>query len=585
MIMKRLQNAFEISDEATLGLRKGIVACTLTNIVTLLSVLIVVLAFQEVLKPLTGAEASWPRLWILFFVGFAIAIISYFCSKNDYRKTYLSCYMAAEDSRVRIAETIRHFPMSVFDSKSLAELTSNLMGDCANIEHALSHIVPPLLANCISTAIVSLGIAFFDWRMALTIFCTLPISLLIIFGTRKAQKKVSNRQANAKVAASNKIQEYLEGIRVIKECALDGEKSTELETALTELRKASIGMELKTGVVISVAQFVLQAGIGLTVFVAVRLFVGGSMDLFPLLLSLVVVCRVYGPILSILTLLPMLFHTVTSTERIRALFSIPFMSGGKTAIDHFGIEFDHVWFSYGGKMALRDISVEIPERKVTALVGPSGSGKSTLLRMIARFWDVDKGAVRIGGVDVKTLDPEHLMNYMSFVFQNVILFNDSVMNNIRIGNARATDEQVMAAARAANCDEFIGALPDGYQTCLGENGSTLSGGERQRISIARAILKDAPIILLDEATAALDPKNECELHKAISRLIAGKTVLVVAHELGAITRSDKIIVLNSGGVDDVGTHNELMSRDGLYARLFAIQAKSQRWVANQVVDY
>ncbi|WP_314653308.1 ABC transporter ATP-binding protein [Slackia exigua] len=579
MIMKKLQDLFQISDAATADLGRGILACTLTNVVTLLSVLVVVLVFQEILVPLDGGEVSWERLWMLFGAGLVIMVLSYFCSRNDYRKTYVSCYTAAEDSRLRIAETVRHFPMSVFNEKSLAELTGSLMGDCANIEHALSHIVPPLVADCISMAIVCVGIAFFDWRMALAIFCTLPLALLIVIVSRRAQQRASARQVAAKAAASEKTQEYLEGIRVIKECRLGGEKASELKSALAELRDASVKMELKTGVVISVAQFVLQAGIGITVFVGARLFIGGDMELLPFLLSCAVVCRVYGPILSILTLLPMLFHTIASTKRIRELFAIPRMEGEAIEIERFDIRFDNASFSYGNDEVLSGIDLEIPERKVTAIVGPSGSGKSTLLRLIARFWDVDAGAVRIGGIDVRSVDSEHLMNYLSFVFQDVVLFDDTVMNNIRIGNSQATDEQVMVAARAACCDGFVRALPDGYDTLLGENGSTLSGGERQRISIARAMLKDSPVILLDEATAALDPASEYEVHRALSRLVAGRTVLVVAHKLSTVIDADQIIVLDRGRVDDIGTHDELMGRNGLYARLFTIQEKSRAWVA------
>ncbi len=577
--MRKLQDMFQISNEATRDLRKGIIACTITNIIQLLSVAVVVLVFLEILHPLEGYEISWSYLWMLFGMGVVIMVVSYLCSRNDYRKTYLSCYTAAEDSRIRIAEAVRHFPMSVFNQKKTSELTTSIMDDCANIEHALSHIVPPLCADVISMTLICIGTAFFDWRMALAIFCTLPVAFLIVLASRRIQSKQSARQVKAHVAASQEIQEYLEGIKVIKECGLGGEKSSELEAALAELRDASVRMELGTSTIISAAQFVLQAGIGIAIFVGVNLFVGGSMELFPLLLSLVVVCRVYGPILSILTLLPMLFHTMTSTRRIRALFAIDPMEGVCVPVDSYDIHFDDVAFAYADNQVLNGVTVDIPERKVTALVGSSGSGKSTLVRLIARFWDVDRGTVSIGGVDVKRLDPEYLMNYLSFVFQDVVLFDDTVMNNIRIGNPQATDEQVMAAARVANCDEFVQKLAQGYQTKLGENGGTLSGGERQRISIARAILKDAPIILLDEATAALDPYNEVKVNEALSQLITGKTVLVIAHKLNAITNADKIVVLDEGKVVEEGTHAQLMERAGLYARLFEIQSTSQQWSA------
>ncbi|MCD8076038.1 MAG: ABC transporter ATP-binding protein/permease, partial [Lachnospiraceae bacterium] len=370
----------------------------------------------------------------------------------------------------------------------------------------------------------------------------------------------------------------LDGIRIIKSCHLDGEKFSQLNDALKDLKKQSIHMELGTSVFISAAQFVLQAGIGITVYVGVHLLTGGSITILPLLLSLVIVCRMYGPILTILTLLPMLFHTLVSTRRMRDLAGIPIMEGRTDVpFPDYTITFNHVDFAYNKEPVLKDVNAVIPEGRITALVGPSGSGKSTMSRLIARFWDVERGAVAIGGVDVKTLDPEYLMGMMSFVFQDVTLFGDTVWNNIKIGNPDATDEQVLAAAEAACCDEFVKRLPDGYQTLLGENGSTLSGGERQRISIARALLKDAPIILLDEATASLDPENEVLIQSAISHLIQGKTVLVIAHRLRTIADADQILVLDNGEIIETGTHEQLMAQDGLYHRLYQIQAKSLEW--------
>jgi len=413
--------------------------------------------------------------------------------------------------------------------------------------------------------------------MAVSIFCTLPISFLIILANKKLQKKLSQRQLTDKLKASEKIQEYLEGIKLIKSYNLAGNKSVELEKALRSLKDSSINLEMKTGVVISVAQFVLQAGIGITVFVGTNLFTGGSIALLPMLLSLVVVCRVYGPILSILTLLPMLEHTLVSTRRIKELLAIKPMTGEETLPDAYDISLENVTFAYEKTKVINNLSLEIPEGKVTALVGPSGSGKSTLTKLIARFWDVDAGRICIGGKDIKNIDPENLMSLFSIVFQDVTLFNDTVLNNIRIGNVNASDEEVMRAAKLAQCDEFIQKMPEGYNTVLGENGNTLSGGERQRISIARAILKDAPIILLDEATAALDPENEIHIQAAISSLVEGKTVIVIAHKLSTIVDVDNILVLDKGELAESGTHTQLLLRNGLYARLYNLQEDSKKW--------
>lgn len=576
--MMNLRKIFQLSDRGAKDLKKGIFACTLTNLSLMLSVVVTLQIFLEILKPLTGGEVSWNKMWILFGVGVIAVVIHFLFCKNDYRKTYVSCYTAAEDSRIRIAELVRKFPMSVFNNKDLTELTTNMMGDCAGIEHSLSHIVPPLMANAISCTLICVCVMAFDWRMGLSIFFTLPLSFFIIFGSRKLQERGSKKQVEAKLKASEEEQEYLEGIRIIKSCHLDGEKFSKLNDVLKDLKMQSIRMELGTSVFISIAQFVLQAGIGITVFVGVHLLSGGSITILPLLLSLVIVCRIYGPILTTLTLIAMLFHTTVSTRRMRELASIPIMEGrNDIPLNGNEIVFRHVSFAYNKEYVLKDVSAVIPEGKITAIVGPSGSGKSTMSRLIARFWDVNSGAVTVGGIDVKTLDPEYLMGYMSFVFQDVTLFNDTVRNNIKIGNPDATDEQVLAAAKASCCDEFVRRLPDGYDTLLGENGSTLSGGERQRISIARALLKDAPIILLDEATASLDPENEVLIQNAISRLIRGKTVLVIAHRLRTIADADQILVLNNGNIEEAGIHEQLMANDGLYKRLYQIQAKSQEW--------
>lgn len=576
--MTSLKETFQLSDRGVKDLKKGILACTLTNLSLILSVAVTVQIFIEVLKPLDGNEISWNRMWLLFAAGIVSAVINFLCCKNDYRKTYVSCYTAAEDSRIRIAELVRKFPMSVFNDKDLTELTTNMMGDCASIEHSMSHIVPPLMANGISCTLICICIMMFDWCMGLSIFCTLPISFLIILGSRKLQEKASKKRVDAKLKASEEEQEYLDGIKIIKSCHLDGEKYSSLNYALKSLKQESIRMELGTSVFISVAQFVLQAGIGITVFVGVHLLTGESITIIPLLLSLVIVCRLYGPILTILTLLPMLFHTLVSTQRMRELASIPIMEGQTNIpIENYNISFENVSFAYNKESVLENVTVKIPEGKITALVGASGSGKSTMSRLIARFWDVNSGKVTVGGIDVKTLDPEYLMGYMSFVFQDVILFNDTILNNIRIGNMDATDEQVIVAAKAACCDEFVQKLPEGYNTILGENGSTLSGGERQRISIARALLKDAPIILLDEATASLDPENEVLIQEAISRLITGKTVLVIAHRLRTIVDADQIIVLENGRILECGSHKALMEKVGTYRKLYETQIKSQEW--------
>lgn len=576
--MPRLQEMLQLSEKGYADLKKAVRACTITNLSLMLPFGVTIQVFTILLRPLFGKSIEWNQMWILFAAGIVSFLLVFFANKNDYKKTYITSYMEAENTRVEVAERIRRLPMSFFNSKDLSELTTNLIGDCSTLEHVLSHVVPQLLANAISSTVVCIFLAFFDWRLALSVFCTIPISFAIIFFNRKSQEKLSHRQIDAKLKASEQVQEYIEGMKVIKSCNMAGEKSKELNSALLYMKKMAIKMEMITGVFVTGAQLILQAGIGITVFIGAQLLTGGKIELIPLLMFYLIVVRIYGPILTELTLLPELFHSLQSMKRMKALKDAETQKGSQdTEIPDSQIVFDHVSFGYNDKEVLHDVSFTIMEKGITALVGPSGSGKSTAAKLAARFWDIGKGKITLGGVDISTLDPEYLMDYMSYVFQDVVLFNDTVYNNIKIGNMDASDEEIMAAAKAACCDEFVERMPQGYDTMLGENGSTISGGERQRISIARALLKNAPVILLDEATASLDPENEVLIQQAISRLIADKTVLVIAHRLRTVAGADKIIVLNEGRVAEEGKHEELINKKGLYEKLYSLQQASLEW--------
>lgn len=576
--MPRLQEMLQLSEKGYADLKKAVRACTITNLSLMLPFGVTIQVFTILLRPLFGKSIEWNQMWILFAAGIVSFLLVFFANKNDYKKTYITSYMEAENTRVEVAERIRRLPMSFFNSKDLSELTTNLIGDCSTLEHVLSHVVPQLMANAISSTVVCIFLAFFDWRLALSVFCTIPISFAIIFFNRKSQEKLSHRQIDAKLKASEQVQEYIEGMKVIKSCNMAGEKSKELNSALLYMKKMAIKMEMITGVFVTGAQLILQAGIGITVFIGAQLLTGGKIELIPLLMFYLIVVRIYGPILTELTLLPELFHSLQSMKRMKALKDAETQKGSQdTEIPDSQIVFDHVSFGYNDKEVLHDVSFTIMEKGITALVGPSGSGKSTAAKLAARFWDIGKGKITLGGVDISTLDPEYLMDYMSYVFQDVVLFNDTVYNNIKIGNMDASDEEIMAAAKAACCDEFVERMPQGYDTMLGENGSTISGGERQRISIARALLKNAPVILLDEATASLDPENEVLIQQAISRLIADKTVLVIAHRLRTVAGADKIIVLNEGRVAEEGKHEELINKKGLYEKLYSLQQASLEW--------
>ena len=575
--MKRLKEALFLSDKGYSDLKKAIFACTLTNITMLLPFCITVMIFSELLNPFVGKELVWEHIWLLWGAGVVSAILVFLAAKNDYRKTYIASYKESNVTRLRIAEHLRKLPMSFFNTKDLSELTTNMMSDCSSMESMLSSTIPPLIANVISATITCILLAFFDWRLAICVFITMPLAFLIIWLSRKYQKKLFERQVDAKLQASSQVQEYLEGMKIIKSCNLSGSQFSTLNKALLAMKKIAVKVEMVVGVFMSGASMILQAGIGITIFVGTLLLLDGQIELLPLLMFFLIVTKIYGPILAILSQLTTLLNLNVVTERMRTLLTAPVMSGKQQTSKRYDIELSHVSFAYNEEEVIHDVSCKIPQGNVTALVGPSGSGKSTISKLIARFWDIQKGTITVGNKDIKIINPESLMQEMSFVFQDVTLFNDTIFNNIQMGNPNATKEQVFAAAKAAYCDEFVRNMPDGYNTILGENGSTLSGGERQRISIARALLKDSPIILLDEATASLDPENEVFVQKAIAKLVENKTVIIIAHRLRTVVDADQILVLDNGKLVEYGTHNELMRKNGLYHKLYHIQQESLGW--------
>ncbi len=577
--MKRLKTLLLLSDKGYHDLKRAILACTMTNLALLLPVVISVGIFMEILKPLSGEAFDSQKCWLLFAGGLLAAVIVFLCAKNDYQKTYIVSYEEAGHTRIRVAEHLRKLPMSFFNTRDLSELTTHMMADCRSMESMLSSTIPPLIADLVSVCVTCIAMAFFDLRMALAIFCTLPLSMLVIVYSRKRQRKLFETQVSANLKASDQIQEYLEGIKVIKVNNLAGEQFQTLDKALLAMKQIALKVEMIVGVLIGSANMILQSGLGISIFVGITLLTHEQISFIDLLMFLIVSTRIYGPILAVMGQLSTLLHLETVTKRMRTLLTTPEMTGEEATIESMNIELNHVDFGYQKERVLHDVSLHIPENSVTAIVGPSGSGKSTLTKLIARFWDVDQGQICIGGKDIKTIKPECLMRQMSFVFQEVILFNDTILNNIRIGKATASKEEVIEAAKAAQIHEWILSLPKGYDTMLGENGATLSGGERQRISIARAILKDAPIILLDEATASLDPENEVLVQQAINRLTQHKTVIMIAHHLRTVSQADQIFVLDEGRLTESGTHRELMERHGLYAKLFKLQQEAIEWTA------
>ncbi len=577
----RVQRALALTDEGYRSLKGAVAACTLTNLVLMVPFTITVMVFGTVLMRLTGQYVDWQALWGLFAAGVVGLVAVFLCARNDYRRTYVTAYRETEATRMGLAEHLRRLPMSFFNQRDLSELTENLMGDVSSRESLMSSTVPQLVASCVSTAVVCVMLAFFEWRLALGVFATLPAAPLIVLAARGRERRLFERQTEARLAASAQLMDYVEGMRDIRACRQVGAQSAPMRAALRALRDIAMKVELAVDVCVSAATTVLQAGVGITVFSGCALLAGGEVDFLTLLMFLLIASRVYGPITSILSQLPNLLQLSGRTVRLRALADEPVAAGTGDAsgLGVKPIDLRDVRFSYadGDDEVLRGISFRMEPGTVTALVGPSGSGKSTVAKLVARFYAPSSGAISAGGVDLAGLDEESWLRNVSVVFQDVTLFDDTVMENIRMGRSGATDEEVRAAARAAHCEEFIERLPEGWATRLGENGARLSGGERQRLSIARALLKDAPIVLLDEATSSLDPENETLVQDAVGRLCAGKTVLVIAHRLRTVAGADRIVVLDRGRVAEQGTHAELMASGGLYARLVRIQQESLGW--------
>jgi ATP-binding cassette subfamily B protein len=577
--MFNIKKLFGLTEEGYRDFKRGVFATILLNLTLFIAFAVIIQIIMAILNPLmTGNALDAVMVWKLFGLGLGGALLYVLAGRNQYRKTYATAYCEAEKIRLGVAEHIRKLPLSFFNRKDLSELTANMMDDCTSVEHVMSHVVPSMFGDTITSVLITVVLCFFDWRMALALFAALPVSFGIIFITKRIQERHGRRTVEAKLEVSNQVQEYLEGIKVVKAFGLTGQRWDRLKDAMKTLMRRAIVFEGLSGTFISLAGIILQSGMGLVIFAGVTLLGNGALDPVKFLIFVLISAKIYGPFLVLLTLLPEFFFYLLSTERMRKLREEKLLSGDETiSLPDCGIELKNISFAYNDEDVIKNVSLSIPSNGVTALVGPSGSGKSTISRLIARFWDVKSGEITIGGRNIRDIEPERLLSYMSFVFQDVVLFNDTVMNNIRIGKKDARDEEVYAAAKMARCDEFIRAMPDGYNTLIGENGSTLSGGERQRISIARALLKDAPIVLLDEATASLDPENEIRIQEAISALVKGRTVIVIAHRLRTIMDADKIAALDKGELVEEGTSEELLAKGGLFARLYTIQQESLGW--------
>ena len=580
MFGKNFQRKYALTDQGVKNAKKGAFWTVIVNLVVMDGMGILYLLMYGLMGTLTdGAPLPGPALFLGLVIAFVI--LSFVTHLQQYHATYGLVYNEVKSTRLSLAERLRKLPLGYFGKRDLADLTETLMGDVNRMEHVWSHVLGYLYGAYISTAIIAVCLLVYDWRLTIACLWGVPVAFGLLFGTRKISARASERTKQAAIRVSDGIQEALENVREIRATNQEVRYLAGLNQKIDDHEKVTIQGELGTGIFVNAASVIMRLGVATTILAGASLILSGQIDFMLLFLFLLVITRVYAPFDQSLALIAELFVSQVSADRMNEIYNTPTAEG----VERFqpkghDIVFYHVGFAYDKKKVLDGVNFTAREGEVTALVGPSGSGKSTCARLAARLWDVTEGTIRVGGVDISTVDPEALLTDYSMVFQDVVLFDDTVMENIRLGKRGATDEEVRAAAEAANCGEFIRRLPQGYDTPIGENGAKLSGGERQRISIARALLKNAPIVLLDEATASLDVENETKVQGALSRLLAGKTVLVIAHRMRTVAGADHIVVLENGHVAEQGTPAELMERGGLYRRMVELQSESARWKLN-----
>ena len=577
MFGKNFQRKYALTDQGVKNAKKGAFWTVIVNLVVMDGMGILYLLMYGLMGTLTdGAPLPGPALFLGLVIAFVI--LSFVTHLQQYHATYGLVYNEVKSTRLSLAERLRKLPLGYFGKRDLADLTETLMGDVNRMEHVWSHVLGYLYGAYISTAIIAVCLLVYDWRLTIACLWGVPVAFGLLFGTRKISARASERTKQAAIRVSDGIQEALENVREIRATNQEVRYLAGLNQKIDDHEKVTIQGELGTGIFVNAASVIMRLGVATTILAGASLIVSGQIDFMLLFLFLLVITRVYAPFDQSLALIAEMFVSQVSADRMNEIYDTPTAEGAEVFQPKgHDIEFDHVGFAYDKKKVLDGVSFTAREGEVTALVGPSGSGKSTCARLAARLWDVTEGSIKVGGVDISTVDPEALLTDYSMVFQDVVLFDDTVMENIRLGKRGATDEEVRAAAEAANCGEFICRLPQGYNTPIGENGAKLSGGERQRISIARALLKNAPIVLLDEATASLDVENETKVQGALSRLLAGKTVLVIAHRMRTVAGADHIVVLENGRVAEQGTPAELMERGGLYRRMVELQSESARW--------
>lgn len=574
-LTEKLKHKYALSDNGAKGMIKAFVAVTLADLVLMLPVGLLYMLSSYLL------DGGLPREKFGFFIIAIIAVLILIAltAVFQYRSTFLSTYIESGVRRRTLAEKLRKIPLSFFGKKDLADLTNTIMSDCSLIETGSSHWIPELVGSIVSAAIVVISLFFFDWRMALAAVWVMPVAFIIVISSKTVMSKVHDKTMKYRVECLDGIQEGLETLRDLRSYNMTDTYMEGLNRKIKAVENHAIVSEFANAAFVCSAQMILKLGIGTVAVVGSSLLIKGEISVLTLFMFLLVVTRMYEPFQIALQNVAAIISLDANCRRMDEILSHEEQTGSET-LDNKGcdIKFDHVAFSYNdGEQVLSDVSFTAKQGEVTALIGPSGGGKTTVSRLAARFWDNGKGTITVGGMNVLKIDPEKLLSLYSIVFQDVTLFNNTVMENIRIGKKDATDEEVMAAARLANCEDFVEKMPEKWNSMIGENGSELSGGERQRISIARAFLKDAPIILMDEATASLDVDNESLIQESISKLIRNKTVLVIAHRMRTVDGVDKIVVLKDGKVAEQGSPEELRKANGIYKHMAEMQLSSDQW--------
>ena len=577
MFGKNFKRKYALTEKGVQNVKKGTFWTVIVNIVVMGGVSVLYLLMKDLMAVFIGNQTEMNIITILILLV-AFVFLSFVTHLQQYTATYGLVYGEVKVTRIALAEKLRQLPLGYFNKKDIADLTETIMGDVNRMEHVWSHVLGYLYGSYISTGIIAVFLFIYDWRLAIACLWGVPVAFGLLFGSRKWTSKASEKLKQAAIKVSDGIQETLENVREIRATNQEKTYLRGLYQKIDEHEKVMVKGELVAGIFVNAASVIMRLGVATTILVGAHLIVQGQVDFMILFMFLLVITRIYAPFDQSLALIAEMFVSQVSANRMMEIYDTPVASGKETFEPKgHNIEFHHVSFAYDLQDVLKDVSFTAKEGEVTALVGPSGSGKSTCAKLAARLFDVQKGKITVGGVDINEVDPEVLLSDYSMVFQDVVLFDDSIKENIRLGKRNATDEEVYQAAKAANCDEFVQKLLNGYDTLIGENGAKLSGGERQRISIARALLKDAPIVLLDEATASLDVENETKVQEALSTLLANKTVLVIAHRMRTVQSADKIIVLEDGKVKEEGSPEQLYKQNGLYRHMLDLQNESSKW--------